>query len=118
VWGRRRQLKPPRHWPPPGGPYRDERLAFLALAPHLKKRDLHAGEWRSLLSAVFGSNYVTAGGREPRLRRHGRRHVAFACQEAAGELDALERQRLRETGELPEWFFVEVERLSRKPKSA
>jgi hypothetical protein len=66
------------------------------------------------LSDLFGSNYMRATASGRKTGRHPQRHVAFACEEAAAELDALERQRLRLTGELPKWFVVEVKRLARK----
>jgi hypothetical protein len=113
VWGHRtRRL--PRAWPPPGGPFRDESLAFHAIAPRLSKRDLREGTLKKLWSDLFGSNFVNPKARARKEPRRPRRHISFACEEAAAELDALERQRLRQTGELPDWFVDEVKRLVRK----
>lgn len=108
-----RRVKPPQAWPPVGGPYRDERLAFLAISPRLKKRDLRRGLFRTIIADMLSSDFVhtKAHGHAWRPRQ---RHIAFACEEAAAELDALERQRLRLTGELPDWFFLEVKRLARR----
>jgi hypothetical protein len=39
--------------------------------------------------------------------------LVLACEEAAKRLDPLERQRLREAGQLPGWFIPEVQRLAK-----
>jgi hypothetical protein len=103
-------------WPPVGGPYRDERLAYLAAAAELRRRARRRHGFASAIG-VLTLGVLTndlpdssrMGGNRTR-RRHAR--LMFACNEAAGMLDALERQQLRQRGELPAWFYEEVERLS------
>jgi hypothetical protein len=104
------------NWPPDGGPYRDERLAYLAAAAELRRRARrrHRFGWAigvltlGLLTNDLPDSSRMGGNRQ--RRRHAQ--LMFACNEAAGMLDALERQRLRQLGELPAWFYDEVERLS------
>ena len=76
---------------------------------------MRAGQLRTLLADLFSPFYAYSVGDGHKATRRGNRHVVFACEEAAAKLDALERQRLRQHGELPTWFVVEVERLARKP---
>jgi hypothetical protein len=108
----------PVSWPPRGGPYRDDRLAFLAAAPELRRRARHggfAGRVINALSLGLLTNelpHPDAMGSYRARRRMAR--LTTACADAAGKFDALDRDRLRRTGQLPSWFFAEVERLSRR----
>jgi hypothetical protein len=106
VSGRRRG-RAAASWPPQGGPFRDERLAYLVAAAELRRR----ARQRNRLGSVIGALSLGLLTNDDRKRR---RHaqLMFACNEAAGMLDVLERQRLRLRGELPAWFYAEVERLS------
>jgi hypothetical protein len=96
-------------WPPKDGPLRDERLAFLAAAPTLRKRARRTSGWRWVLFELLAMPFFHRAFVVRRMHR-----LVLACEEAAGKLDALERQRLRATGELPAWFHPEVARLARR----
>ena len=100
-----------RRWPPPGGPYRDERLAFLAAAPELRRRQRRGSLLWFLITVALAFLTTLLDPDTPDAKGVDPAHV-LACEEAAQMLDALERQRLRERGELPNWFFAEVERLA------
>ncbi|MFL6238550.1 MAG: hypothetical protein ACJ735_03510 [Actinomycetes bacterium] len=104
-----RQGRRARAWPPPGGPYRDERLAFFAARDELRRRSRGRTRIRRLVHLLWDLwdwSYKPGGSIDHRL--------VLACNEAAGKFDALEREKLRLTGALPSWFFDEVHRLARK----
>lgn len=106
----RRRL--PRAWPPEGGPYRDDRLAFLAAEPQLRRIARRGGSIKSVLAGLG-----VPGGSLGIYGRHARKRMlklGLACNEAAKRLDAFERLLLQESGELPAWFLPDVERLAQR----
>jgi hypothetical protein len=89
---------------------RDERLAWLAVEPRLRRRSNRPTVF-SLLAMVF-----TLG-----MSLHKRRYgpvdrmavYSVAVDHVAGFLDDAERATLRATGAVPAWFLREVERAAR-----
>ncbi|WP_079063264.1 hypothetical protein [Peterkaempfera griseoplana] len=98
-----------------------ERLCWIAAREQLNRKAHKAGlfGWLTALGAGgigrrSGSAARTAAGIAGDLRRESAsdkmREYAFAVDDAAGTLSAAEREQLRATGELPEWFLADVER--------
>ncbi|MCD0482138.1 hypothetical protein LO771_06830 [Streptacidiphilus sp. ASG 303] len=98
-----------------------ERLCWIAAREQLSRKAHKAGlfGWLAALGAGAvnrrsGSEARTAAGIAGDMRREsasGKMHeYAFAVDDAAGTLTAAEREHLRATGELPEWFLADVER--------
>ncbi|MGI5181395.1 SanA/YdcF family protein [Dactylosporangium sp. CA-152071] len=87
---------------------RDERVAWLAVQDHLRRRSRRLGPWGWLLTiATLGAWAV--------LRSQGRgaaRMAAYslAVDHVTGYLDDDERETLRTHGTVPPWFLFEVER--------
>ena len=98
------RAKRQKEWPPTDGPVRDERLAFLAAEADLRRIARRRGTVLGLLA-----NNLGLYGRRARWRMLP---LGLACEEAAKKFDALERRRLRERGELPDWFIPEIERIA------
>jgi hypothetical protein len=93
---------------------RDERLAWLAIRDQLERRSRR----RSLLRRLVGNfvptgrglgSDVTGGSIKGRMMRY-----SFAVDDVAQRLSPEERQVLRGTGQLPEWFLEAVERRYRE----
>jgi hypothetical protein len=93
----------------------DERLCWLAVREHCQRRARKLGPFGWL--AVFSAGSV-AGRSTARLGGDARRDdssdklgdYGFACEDAARLLKPAEREHLRATGEVPDWFLAEVER--------
>ena len=112
-----------RPWPPAGGSLSDERLAFLAVEPHLRKLSkpwwlpfvklFTAGHSSNGIMRSPGASVALDAARTSGLAqdvRDGRMlDYVVAADVAAQRLDADERKALRATGELPEWFFGAVQ---------
>lgn len=93
----------------------DERMCWLAVREHCQRRARRLGPFGWF--AVF-----TAGGRlgrtTARLGGDARRDASsdklgdygLACEDAARTLTPAERDHLRKTGEVPDWFLADVER--------
>ncbi|QMU75512.1 hypothetical protein GXW83_06905 [Streptacidiphilus sp. PB12-B1b] len=96
----------------------DERLCWLAVRDQLNKKANKLGPlgWLTALAGAGNRGGQRASGLGGDMRREGRADTmddyAFAVDDAAGKLSAEERAHLRATGELPEWFLGEVERLA------
>jgi hypothetical protein len=89
---------------------RDERLAWLAVRDELARRS-RRGPF-TFLRRVFGNlaptgtglgTDVTVPSRNRRMRRY-----SFAVHDVAQRLDAREREALRTTGRVPDWFLDAV----------
>ncbi|QKW21545.1 hypothetical protein HUT16_23005 [Kitasatospora sp. NA04385] len=96
----------------------DERLCWLAVREQLGRRAAGPGAfgWLTALFAYksgrFGRQAAGLAGDLRRDRASGRLHAyAFAVDTAAEKLTAGERAHLRATGEVPDGFLAEVERL-------
>ncbi|MFN2522351.1 MAG: hypothetical protein ABR614_03450 [Mycobacteriales bacterium] len=120
-------------WPPEQGAT-IQRLAFLAAQPALRR--LARPWWLALLrgAEVYGGPYsgrsaMTQAARDaertsstrfgpPTMAseiRSGRMaSYAFACDRVAEKLSVDERQALRESGSLPDWFLPEVQRAAER----
>ena len=91
----------------------DERLCWLAVRDHLdrKSRRLGVAGWVNILLGGRARGGTRAAGE---LRRSQRVDMmgdyGFAVSDAAQQLTAEERTRLRERGEVPDWFLADVER--------
>jgi hypothetical protein len=88
---------------------RDERLAWLAVREQLIRRSRR----RSFLRRVLGNMLPTAHGLGSDLTRSaikGRMmRYSFAVDDVAQRLRPEEREVLRATGQLPDWFMDAVE---------
>jgi hypothetical protein len=89
---------------------RDERLAWLAVRDELTRRS-RCGPL-TFLRRVFGNMAPTTRGlgtdvTVPSANRHMRRY-SFAVYDVAQRLDAGEREVLRATGRVPDWFLGAV----------
>jgi hypothetical protein len=89
---------------------RDERLAWLAVRDELTRRSRRGP--LTFLRRVFGNmaptgtgmgTDVTAPSKNRRMRRY-----SFAVHDVAQRLDAGEREVLRATGRVPDWFLGAV----------
>jgi hypothetical protein len=95
----------------------DERLAWLAVRDHLSRKARRGSvlaRWlgvdrRRALMRRDGT-IVDSGGAVNEMVSGRLRDYALAVDDVAQRLTAEERQVLRETGALPGWFIVEVER--------
>ena len=109
-------------WPPPGGPYRDDRLAFLAAQDELRRM---SWPWWLRLAHGWGGWATTGAGDEPGAyqqlqsdpeaeardwHNHRLQLLVRACEDAADRMNDQERTDLRSSGALPAWFFQEIER--------
>lgn len=107
---------------PPGESLTDERLAFLAVEPQLRKlskpwwlsfvRVFTAGESANGIMRSPGASVALDAARTSGVAQDVRdgRMLAYvvAADVAAQKLSADERRTLRATGELPEWFLDAV----------
>jgi len=89
---------------------RDERLAWLAVRDDLARRS--RGGPFTFLRRVLGNITPTRGGfgtdlTVPAVSRRMRRY-SFAVHDVAQRLDAGEREVLRTTGRVPDWFLGAV----------
>ncbi|GAA5184696.1 hypothetical protein GCM10023322_26740 [Rugosimonospora acidiphila] len=99
---------------------RDERLCWLAVRDQLDRRSRR----RSLLGRLVGNFTPTGRGLGVDLTRgsvKGRMmRYSFAVEDVAQRLTPEERQVLRSTGQVPDWFLNAVERrfheLRRRPR--
>ncbi len=86
---------------------RDERLAWLAVRDELARRMRNRP--MTFLRRIFGNMTPTTKGfgvdtTAPLISRRMRRW-SFAVHDVAQRLDAQERQVLRTTGRVPDWFL-------------
>jgi len=89
---------------------RDERLAWLAVQPTLRRRSRRSTPLTLLATAL------TLGMSVHRRRRRPTERMAVysvAVDHVAGFLDDAERAALRADGTVPRWFLSEVERAAR-----
>ena len=95
---------------------RDERLCWLAVRDELARRSRNRPG--TLLRRFIGNllptrrglgGDVTGGSVKARMARY-----SIAVHEVAQRLDPPERQVLRSTGRVPDWFLDAVERRSRE----
>lgn len=94
----------------------DERLCWLAVREHCERRARKLGPfgWFAALTAGStwrGRNNAALGGdvrRDDSSDKLG--DYGFACDDAARTLKPAEREHLRQTGEVPDWFLADVER--------
>lgn len=89
---------------------RDERLAWLAVRDQLNRRSRRRSVLGRLLGNLtptgtgFGTD-LTRGSVKSRMMRY-----SFAVEDVAQRLSPQERQVLRATGEVPDWFLDAVEK--------
>jgi hypothetical protein len=99
----------------------DDRLCWLAIREQLSKKAHKVGPfgWLTALGAGAvsrrsGRAARTAARIDGDMRREAASgkmmDYAFAVDDASGSLTPDERQHLRATGEVPEWFLADVER--------
>ena len=101
----------------------DDRLCWLAVRDRLNKKANKLGPFgwlTALAGGAPGRGSRSGAGLGGDLRRSERADkmgdYAFAVDEAARKLSAEERKHLRATGEVPDWFLGEVERLAAAAK--
>lgn len=104
-----------RTWPPEQG-VSDARLAWLAAAPHVRRktRPWWATAFRMAELSGGGIGTATALAAVPttasEITGDRARAYAFACDRLADRLQQEERERLRASGELPAWFLPQLDR--------
>lgn len=91
----------------------DERLCWLAVREHLDRKSSKLGVM-GLLNIFLGGR-SRGGTRAAGDIRRGKHDdmmgdYGFAVSDAAQQLTGAERTRLREHGEVPDWFLADVER--------
>jgi hypothetical protein len=88
---------------------RNERLAWIAAKPRLEK--LNRRWWNSIFSVTRSAAIDTHGLHGSHLDRDeldkGMQRSAFVVDQLATRFTAPERETLRLTGRLPEWFWPE-----------
>ncbi|GIH16940.1 hypothetical protein [Rugosimonospora africana] len=93
---------------------RDERLAWLAVRDRLNRRSRR----RSVLGRLFGNLTPTGTGFGTDLSRGSVKsrmmRYSFAVDDVAQRLTPEERQALRATGQVPDWFLGAVEKRFRE----
>jgi hypothetical protein len=87
---------------------RDERLCWLAVRDQLARRVSR----RPKVMVTYLLGYLMNAERHEAEER-GLAAYSFAVNDAAAKLSPEERQVLRTSGEVPDWFLGEVERLRR-----
>jgi len=94
----------------------DERLCRLIVHDEMRERARKLGFFGWItLPFSFATDGATVGGDLRRERGSDRMHVyAVAVDDAAQTLSADERQHLRATAEVPDWFMDDVERRYRE----
>jgi hypothetical protein len=90
---------------------RDERLAWLAVQPELRRRSNRYGPL-SVLAILLTLGLIT-NLRRRRKPAERMRVYSVAVDHVAGFLDDRERATLRAGGTVPPWFLKEVERSAR-----
>jgi hypothetical protein len=90
---------------------RDERICWLAVRDELTKRS--SNRFLVWWLALMGG---TANRRRHKATRRRLEEYSFAVHDAAGKLSPDERDVLRKTGKVPDWFLDEVERLRLKAR--
>jgi hypothetical protein len=90
---------------------RDERLAWLAVQPKLRRRSNRHGPL-GVLATLLTLGFITT---LRRRRKPAERMSVYsvAVDHVAGFLDDHERATLRTGGTVPRWFLKEVERSAR-----
>jgi len=89
---------------------RDERLAWLAVQPRLRRRSNRPTPF-SLLAAILTFGMTLHKRRRKPVDRMA--VYSLAVEHVAGFLDDAERAALRADGTVPGWFLSEVERAAR-----
>ena len=97
---------------------RDERLCWLAVEDELHRRAKRGTGFFIGLSSLLRSRQVSFGADDTaRGFASGKmRKYAVAVDTVAMRLNSQEREVLRATGEVPEWFLAEVLAEARKVK--
>ncbi|MFD0529595.1 hypothetical protein ACFQ1I_26505 [Kitasatospora arboriphila] len=92
----------------------DERLCWLAVREQVGKKARKPGllGWLQVLGTIMGGGQGARIGGDMRREAAASKmtHYTFAVDDAARALTAEERQHLRSTGEVPDWFLADVER--------
>lgn len=89
-----------------------ERLCWLASREHIDRRTRRLGVlgWLSLLGARDPGGARLGRSVRGDAAADRRRDYAVAVDAAAAELSADERLALRSTGQVPAWFFADIDR--------
>jgi hypothetical protein len=104
----------------------DERLCWIAVRDHVAKKSSKVGlfGWFAALGGAGGGARTSSGSRASGMRNPAglggdmRRDAmtdsamdyAIAVDEAAEQLTPMERDHLRATGEVPDWFLADIDR--------
>ncbi len=103
----------PPSWPPPQR-LRDERLAWLAARAEAQRRS--RPWWLTVLRLGAGARPSAHGFRRDNANRLGSHRLqcyGSAVDQLSRSLSAAERVTLRATGELPPWFWADLDEVAK-----